>query len=186
MRWLHLHVSLYLHQVQVIWFPNDDNSLEKVESLAFACNLGNWIPIAGFFYDWRYGGPRNTVLAASLLTLVGYGGLWLCSVHVPEGGYSSAGRLWLLRILWFMWGHGSGYFDCAHRHDRSQLCKGARHRDGCRQARCTASPALFSPSHTNASSQATRPPSSHSSGLAFPASAQSSRHLSASSTLRPQ
>ena len=62
-------VSLYLHQVQVIWFPNDDNSLEKVESLAFACNLGNWIPIAGFFYDWRYGGPRNTVLAASLLTL---------------------------------------------------------------------------------------------------------------------
>ena len=106
-------VSLYLHQVQVIWFPNDDNSLEKVESLAFACNLGNWIPIAGFFYDWRYGGPRNTVLAASFLTLVGYGGLWLCSVHVPEGGYSSAGRLWLLRILWFMWGHGSGYFDCA-------------------------------------------------------------------------
>ena len=106
-------VSLYLHQLETLWFPGDPLSLEKAESLAFACNLGNWIPIAGIFYDWRYGGPRNTVLAACLLTFVGYGGLWLCSVHMPEGGYSTAARLWLLRVLWFTWGHGSSYFDCA-------------------------------------------------------------------------
>ena len=106
-------ISLYIHQVQVAWFPNDPDSLSKVESLAFACNLGNWIPLAGFFYDWRHGGPRRTVRVACLLTLVGYGGLWYCSMHVPDGGWGAGSRIWVLRLLWFMWGHGSGYFDCA-------------------------------------------------------------------------
>ena len=107
-------VSLYLHDVATIWFPGDPHALDKVESLAFMCNLGNWIPLAGFFYDWRYGGPRRTVMVAVLLTLLGYGGLWLMSVHVPEGGYGDDGlKFALLHVLWFAWGHGSGYFDCA-------------------------------------------------------------------------
>ena len=105
-------VSLYLHEVQAKWFPSDTHSLDKVESLAFACNLGNWIPLGGFFYDSRIGGPKRTVVIACILTLVGYGGLYLCSVDMPVGGYSGT-NIWLLRLLWFAWGHGSGYFDCA-------------------------------------------------------------------------
>lgn len=75
--------------------------------MQFASNLGNWVPVAGFFYDWRHGGPRRTVLAGAFLTLLGYGGLWLASIC------SSAPPVWLLWLLWFSWGHGGGYFDCS-------------------------------------------------------------------------
>ena len=105
--------SQYLHDVQKIWLGNDPLSLEKVEGLAFAANLGNWIPMAGILYDSQFGGPRNVIWVACALTLIGYGGLWYTSVHVPEGNYSEGERIWLLRLLWFAWGHGSGYFDCA-------------------------------------------------------------------------
>ena len=102
-------VSLYLHDLEGLWFKDDPNALEKLQSLTLAAALGNWIPIGGFFYDSRFGGPRNTVLVASVLTLVGYGGLALfSSLHLRDDI-----GLWVLRLLWFLWGHGSGYFDLA-------------------------------------------------------------------------
>jgi hypothetical protein len=104
-------VSLYSAQFQRLWYPNDPDGLRKIESMIFAANLGNWLPFAGFFYDDpTYGGPRNAVLVGVLLTLVGYGGLFLCAVHDWRGSSPSTA---LLHALWFLWGHGSGYFDCA-------------------------------------------------------------------------
>lgn len=101
-------VSLYLPELEALFFPGDRQALSKAESLVFACNLGNWLPMAGLFYDWRFGGPRRTVLVACTLTFVGYGGLWVACLH------PASSSLWGLRLLFFLWGHGSGYFDsCA-------------------------------------------------------------------------
>ena len=95
--------SLYKIEMRDRWGV----SASDMDQLIFACNLGNWIPLAGFFYDWRHGGPQRTVLAGAVLTLIGYAGLWLMSV------VSSSPPVWLLWVFWFLWGHGSGYFDCA-------------------------------------------------------------------------
>ena len=65
--------SLYKIEMRDRW----GLSAADMDQIIFACNLGNWIPVAGFFYDWRYGGPRRTVLVGATLTLIGYGGLWL-------------------------------------------------------------------------------------------------------------
>ena len=47
------------------------------------------------------------MLVGAVLTLLGYGGMWLCAANPQLGSF---GLLW---IFWFLWGHGSGYFDAA-------------------------------------------------------------------------
>lgn len=76
-----------------------------VESLVFACNMGNWLPFAGFFNDSRFGGLRSTAVVAVLLTLFGYLGVWAWSAELIKLQY------WQVWICWFVWGHGSGWFD---------------------------------------------------------------------------
>ena len=34
-------ISLYLHELEKLWFPDDPHSLTKIESLVFMSNLGN-------------------------------------------------------------------------------------------------------------------------------------------------
>ena len=99
--------SLYLTTVKDLWFPDNGDADMMMQQLVFASNLGCWLPFAGLFFDSRVGGPRNTVLVGAVLTLLGYGGLWLCAAHPTLNNF---GLLW---IFWFMWGHGAGYFDCA-------------------------------------------------------------------------
>ena len=99
--------GLYISDVQSLWFPGSGET--EVQNLVFASNLGNWMPWAGFFYDWRHGGPVRTVLMASLFSFVGYGGLYLLST-VDGGKHAS---FWPLAIFWFIWGTGSGWYDNA-------------------------------------------------------------------------
>lgn len=99
--------NLYLAALRPRLFPGAADGEALMEYLVFASNLGNWVPLAGFLYDARRGGPRTVVFAGAALTLLGYGGLWLCSAFDVHANFAV---LWL---LWFLWGHGSGYFDCA-------------------------------------------------------------------------
>jgi len=98
--------NLYLGSLRPLFFTSSDGEA-LMEYLVFASNLGNWIPLAGFIYDSKHGGPRRVIYLGAALTLVGYGGLYLCSA------YRLGASFWQLWILWFLWGHGSGYFDCA-------------------------------------------------------------------------
>lgn len=98
--------SLYTTDLKERFFAGPSGQA-SVEQLVFACNLGNWIPLAGFFHDSRIGGARNTALVASLLTLAGYLGMWAWSAEVIAPQY------WQVIFLWFLWGHGSGWFDNA-------------------------------------------------------------------------
>ena len=96
-------VGLYLMEMEAVWFRTRRHEASALgESLVFACNLGNWLPFAGLFFDSRWGGPRNAILVACVLTCAGYCGLALSG----EGA-----DFWQLWLLWFLWGHGSGYFD---------------------------------------------------------------------------
>lgn len=88
-------------------FFNGDSGQSQVEQLVFACNLGNWLPASGFFLDSRFGGSPNTALMAATLTLAGYLGVWAWSAEIIKPAY------WQVWIFWFLWGHGSGWFDNA-------------------------------------------------------------------------
>ena len=101
--------SLYLATVKELWFASRADATLLMQQLVYASNLGCFLPLAGIFYDSRHGGPRNTVYVGAALTLLGYGGVWLCASY-PR--YSSFGLLW---VFWFLWGHGTGYFDNAVR-----------------------------------------------------------------------
>ena len=49
-------VSLYLHDLQALWFPNDVNALEKAESLARripGARLRTWDGAGHFFWAHR-------------------------------------------------------------------------------------------------------------------------------------
>ena len=100
--------NLYLDapELQKKWFAGSESAALKSESLVFAAQFGTWLPFAGFFFDSRFGGPQRTILVGAVLTLLGYGGIWLCSV----GGFDAP-----FPVLWmffWLWGHGAGYFDC--------------------------------------------------------------------------
>lgn len=98
--------SLYATDVRERFFHGSGGQ-EKIEQLVFASNLGNWLPAAGFYFDSWMGGPRNTAAIASVLTLVGYLGVWAWSAGTLKLAY------WQVWLFWFLWGHGSGWFDCA-------------------------------------------------------------------------
>lgn len=103
-------VGLYNDPLQQIFFSRNQSGQAIMEKLVFCCNIGNWLPIAGLFYDSKFGGPKSTVAVAAALTLIGYGGLCLCAMHPPTA--PSSAYTVLLGVLFFCWGHGSGYFDC--------------------------------------------------------------------------
>lgn len=79
----------------------------QIQQLIFASNLGNWLPAAGFFNDSPIGGGRNTAFLAALFTIGGYLGVWAWSAELITPSY------WQLCIFWFLWGHGSGWYDNA-------------------------------------------------------------------------
>ena len=97
----------YSSQLKEALFAGDSDAQTKVQSLALANNVGNYLPISGFFYDSRCGGARNTVCMGVLFNGIGYFFLFLAangSVAVP---------LPLLCLFSAAAGHGSSYFDSA-------------------------------------------------------------------------
>lgn len=98
--------SLYTTDLKNRFFGGSSGQA-SIETLVFACNLGNWFPAAGFFQDSRFGGGTSTTLIASALTIVGYVGLWAWSAKLFSPPF------WLIWVFWFIWGHGSGWFDNA-------------------------------------------------------------------------
>jgi len=98
--------GLYTNDLKHRFFKGE-HAQSQMEQLVFACNLGNWLPAAGFFFDSRLGGGRNTALVAAVLTVCGYLGLWAWSSELIRPAY------WQVWIFWFLWGHGSGWFDNA-------------------------------------------------------------------------
>jgi len=67
--------------------------------------IGNYLPVAGFVFDFC--GARATVTAAVLLNFVGYGTLWAIATGLlPQS-------MGLLLAACVLAGHGSGYFDAA-------------------------------------------------------------------------
>eukprot|EP00405_Crypthecodinium_cohnii_P012565 CAMPEP_0206442562 /NCGR_PEP_ID=MMETSP0324_2-20121206/13890_1 /ASSEMBLY_ACC=CAM_ASM_000836 /TAXON_ID=2866 /ORGANISM="Crypthecodinium cohnii, Strain Seligo" /LENGTH=566 /DNA_ID=CAMNT_0053910417 /DNA_START=39 /DNA_END=1738 /DNA_ORIENTATION=- len=98
--------GLYSSDLRNRFFPGDGGQ-EQIEQLVFACNLGNWLPVSGFFNDSRWGGSRNCAVIASGLTLLGYLGVSGWSSGKVQMDY------WQIWLCWFLWGHGSGWFDNA-------------------------------------------------------------------------
>lgn len=98
--------SLYTSDLKSRFFGGPAGQ-SSIETLVFACNLGNWFPAAGFFQDSRFGGGTSTTLIACALTFVGYMGLWAWSAEFITPPF------WLVWVFWFIWGHGSGWFDNA-------------------------------------------------------------------------
>ncbi|KAJ1455531.1 Nodulin-like-domain-containing protein [Pelagophyceae sp. CCMP2097] len=86
-------------------------SQTQLELGALAANLGNYIGIAGFFFD-KYGAVKSSYVGAVLMG-VGYGarprGLWLLSK--TAGDLSGAQGFAALLVCCFTYGHGSSYLD---------------------------------------------------------------------------
>ena len=80
-------------------------SQAQLELAALCGNLGNYLGTAGFFYD-KFGGVASAKFGA-LRIGVGYGCQWLLAT------WGSAYAIELLCACCFVWGHGSGYLDCA-------------------------------------------------------------------------
>ncbi len=78
----------------------------QLELAALCGNLGNYLGTAGFFYD-RYGAVASAKFGATLIGL-GYGLQWLLCVY-----FESEHAIEFLCVFCFVWGHGSGYLDCA-------------------------------------------------------------------------
>ena len=78
----------------------------QLELAALCGNLGNYLGTAGFFYD-RYGAVASAKFGATLIGL-GYGLQWLLCVY-----FESEHSIEYLCVFCFVWGHGSGYLDCA-------------------------------------------------------------------------
>ena len=78
----------------------------QLELAALCGNLGNYLGTAGFFYD-RYGAVASAKFGATLIGL-GYGLQWLLCVY-----FESDHAIEFLCVFCFVWGHGSGYLDCA-------------------------------------------------------------------------
>jgi hypothetical protein len=97
----------YSSQLKSALFAGDSTAQAKVQSLALASNIGNYIPISGFFYDSTFGGPRNTVFMGCFFNFVGYFGMFLAAA-----GYMNMPFL-LLCMCSMCAGHGSSYFDSA-------------------------------------------------------------------------
>ena len=79
----------------------------QLELAALCGNLGNYLGTAGFFYD-RYGAVASAKFGATLIGL-GYGLQWLLCVYFESGDHA----IEFLCVFCFVWGHGSGYLDCA-------------------------------------------------------------------------
>jgi dipeptide/tripeptide permease len=107
--------SLFSEELKAALFaPTDTSAQSKLQMMAFAANIGNYLPFAGFFYDSSLGGPRRTVLFGSVLTAVGYAGLYLCSgTQTTANGSKVSAAMAPLIVFCAMWGHGSGYLDTA-------------------------------------------------------------------------
>ena len=97
----------YSSQLKEALFPGDADAQTKVQSLALASNVGNYIPVSGFFYDSAYGGARNTVFMGVFFNFAGY----LCLYLAANGSVSVP--LPLLVLFSALAGHGSSYFDSA-------------------------------------------------------------------------
>lgn len=98
--------SLYSSDLKGRFFAGAEGQAQ-IEQLVFACNLGNWLPAAGFFNDSPIGGASRTAVMAAVMTLAGYLGVWAWSAELIHPPY------WQVWIFWFLWGHGSGWFDNA-------------------------------------------------------------------------
>jgi MFS family permease len=82
---------------------------EQLEIAALCSNLGNYIGLAGFFYD-RFGAATSVRFGAGLIG-AGYGAQWLLMKRGAALGPALAAPL--LCVCCFVWGHGSGYLDVA-------------------------------------------------------------------------
>ncbi|KAH8061122.1 hypothetical protein JL722_4419 [Aureococcus anophagefferens] len=82
---------------------------EQLEIAALCSNLGNYIGLAGFFYD-RFGAAISVRFGAGLIG-AGYGAQWLLMKRGAALGPALAAPL--LCVCCFVWGHGSGYLDVA-------------------------------------------------------------------------
>lgn len=81
-------------------------SQTELEIAALCSNFGNYLGLAGFFFD-AYGPVASVGVGASLIGL-GYGGLWLLLRVAP----ASHGAIYA-SICCFVWGHGASYLDIA-------------------------------------------------------------------------
>lgn len=84
-------------------------SQEQLELAALCSNIGNYVGVAGFFYD-RFG-ARTSVTFGACLIGAGYGAQWLLMSY--GGGLGGRTSAPLLCACCFVWGHGSGYLDVA-------------------------------------------------------------------------
>jgi len=85
-------------------------SQAQLEYAALSANVGNYIGVAGFFYD-RFGAVAS-VRFGCLLIGFGYGAQWLLMAR-GGGVFGPGDATGLLCVCCFIWGHGSGYLDCA-------------------------------------------------------------------------
>ena len=103
------HVYLfgkYSDELKFTLFSDDDNAQTRIQGMALAANIGNYLPFAGPFYDSRWGGPTTCAIIGIVFTFPGY--LFL---YMAADGMSTPYPALLL--LCGMWGHGSSYYNSA-------------------------------------------------------------------------
>lgn len=97
--------GVYSEFVKQELFPGDRSAQSKVQFLATLSNLGTYLPICGFFYESKFGGPRNCTVIAIFMMITSYIVLYLTVSKRIEMSYGG------LCTLFFFIGHGAQYFD---------------------------------------------------------------------------
>eukprot|EP01060_Flectonema_neradi_P027729 TRINITY_DN3733_c2_g2_i1.p1 TRINITY_DN3733_c2_g2~~TRINITY_DN3733_c2_g2_i1.p1 ORF type:complete len:558 (+),score=77.99 TRINITY_DN3733_c2_g2_i1:335-2008(+) len=103
------HVYLfgkYSDELKFTLFSDDSNAQTRIQGMALAANIGNYLPFAGPFYDSRWGGPTSCAIVGILFTFPGY-----LLLYMAADGMDTPYPV--LLILCGMWGHGSSYYNSA-------------------------------------------------------------------------
>lgn len=97
--------GVYSETLKQELFPGDRSAQSKVQFLAMLSNLGTYLPICGFFYETKFGGPRNCTFIGVGLMIISYLMLYMTVSKRIEMSYPA------LCTLFFFVGHGAQYFD---------------------------------------------------------------------------
>ncbi|KAJ9470591.1 Protein NUCLEAR FUSION DEFECTIVE 4 [Diplonema papillatum] len=96
----------YSEEIKAVLFEGDERGQSKLQTIALVGNIFAFMPVAGIWYDSKFGGVTSTLLIGVVLTFSGY-----FFLHRVVTGWNSG---WALACAFAaFWGHGSGYYDAA-------------------------------------------------------------------------
>ena len=97
----------YSETLKEVLFEGDESGQSKLQTIALLGNIWAFMPLAGIFYDSKYGGVTSTVLIGSFFTFAGY----IMLYFVVSNNWNCG--IVLACVFTSLWGHGAGYYDAA-------------------------------------------------------------------------